>query len=87
MAKKMVHKKTWDEFRKTGLLWWINRTLHMFGWAICVELDDKTKKAKGSYPARCKFRGFVGASEKKGFIKVSKYLKKNIDKLYNESLE
>lgn len=27
----MVKKKTWQEFRKTGLLWFMNTILHAFG--------------------------------------------------------
>nr|WP_297935692.1 hypothetical protein [uncultured Lachnoclostridium sp.] len=26
----MVTKKTWQEFRDSGLLWWINMILHTF---------------------------------------------------------
>ena len=35
----MVKKKTWQEFRKTGLLWFMNTILHAFGWAIVVEVE------------------------------------------------
>ena len=28
--------RTWKEFLDNGLLWWINRGLHLFGWAIVV---------------------------------------------------
>ena len=54
----MVTRKDWEEFRSSGLLWFINRTLHLFGWAIVFDYDDKTKELKEVYPARCKFRGF-----------------------------
>jgi len=84
---KMVQRKTWEEFRKIGMLWWINRMLHMFGWAIVFDFDDKSGKVKEVYPARVKFRGFDEKTETEGFIKVSEYLKKNIDKVHQESLE
>ena len=52
----MVTEKSWEEFRDSGLLWFINTILHAFGWAIVVEMD------KGEiircYPARVKFRVF-----------------------------
>lgn len=35
----MINKKTWDEFRATGLLWLVNTILHVFGWAIVVDVD------------------------------------------------
>jgi hypothetical protein len=34
-----IQKATWKEFRRSGLLWWINRSLHLFGWAIAVEVE------------------------------------------------
>ena len=80
------NKKTWEEFRSTGLLWWINHILHTFGWAIVVELDDN-KQFLECYPARVNYRGFTSKSNAIGFEKVSKYMKENADILYQESLE
>tara|TARA_R110000851_G_scaffold208210_1_gene360573 strand:+ start:152 stop:391 length:240 start_codon:yes stop_codon:yes gene_type:complete len=61
----MIKKRTWAEFREIGLLWWINRLLHTFGWAICFDPDSGE-----CYPARCKFRGFDEKSEDEGFAKM-----------------
>ena len=48
---KMVNKKSWDEFRNNGLLWWINMILHTFGWAIVTEIDkNKILKHMQSIP-------------------------------------
>ena len=52
----MIDKKTWDEFRSTGLLLFVNTMLHIFGWAIVVKYDDDDSIT--AYPARVKFRGF-----------------------------
>lgn len=49
----MIERKSWEEFRNAGLLWWINMILHTFGWAITVELKDG--KIIDCYPARVKF--------------------------------
>ena len=84
----MLKQKSWNEFRKTGLLWFINRTLHLFGWAIVIDYEDVKKGIiKDVYPARCKFRGFAEKNETEGFIKVTKYLKQNINILEKETLE
>jgi hypothetical protein len=83
----MVNKKTWDEFRQAGLLWFINSILHTFGWAIVVDLDDATDKVTGVYPARVKFRGFGVHSTTEGFIKIHKYMLDNAKELYEESLK
>lgn len=83
----MVNKKTWEEFRESGLLWWINMMLHTFGWAICVEVNKETQEITAAYPARVKFRGFDKKSNSEGYIRVSQYLKNNIGELEAESKE
>ena len=85
-SNKMVTEKTWAEFRESGLLWWINMILHTFGWAICLEMSTEHEIAR-AYPARVKFRGFDPKLNDKGYIKVSDYLKENIDDLCKESKE
>lgn len=82
----MIEKKTWEEFREIKLLWFINSILHMFGWAICVDVDDNGR-VTGSYPARVKFRGFSEEINTEGYIKVTEYLKENVDELLKEAKE
>lgn len=53
----MVEKKGWKEFRDTGLLWFINSILHLFGWAIVIAINEDGE-ITDAYPARVKFRGF-----------------------------
>lgn len=81
----MITKKSWEEFKNCGMLWWINTILHMFGWAIVCEVNSKSQKVTDVYPARVKFRGFDNDSVTKGYINVSKYLKENIDELLQEA--
>ena len=76
-----MDKKTWEEFRSSGLLWFINSILHMFGWAIVIEKDNDKITA---YPARVSFRGFPEESNTNGYRKVTQYLKDNIDDLLKE---
>lgn len=79
----VVEKKSWEEFREIGLLWFINIRLHMFGWAICYEIDNE--KIINVYPARVKFRGFDNKTTSEGYEKVTEYLKENIDDLLMEA--
>jgi hypothetical protein len=81
----MITKKTWEEFRSSGLLWFINKTLHIFGWAIVVEIEND--QVKNCYPARVSFRGFTEDDETEGYQKVSKYLKDNINEIEEETRE
>jgi hypothetical protein len=82
--KQMVIKKTWKEFQDAKLLWWINRILHTFGWAI-VFVQEEDGSISDVYPARVRFRGFHEKSEEKGFIGLTEYLKNNIDELIEET--
>ena len=84
---KMVNKKSWEEFRGCGLLWWINMILHTFGWAIVVNIDDATGEIVEAYPARVRFRGFQEKHNTEGYIKLSNYLKENIKEIEAESRE
>lgn len=79
----MIERKTWEEFQNTGLLFYINQILHVFGWAIVVEMYNGA--FVNAYPARVKFRGFGQESIDKGYAKVTRYLKENIDELEKET--
>lgn len=80
----MVNKKTWKEFRDSGMLWWINMILHTFGWAIVINVEENGD-ITDCYPARVKFRGFDEKNNTEGYIKVSKYLMDNVADLKEES--
>jgi hypothetical protein len=82
----MVSKKTWQEFRETGLLWFINTTLHVFGWAICVNVDENGI-ATEAFPARVKFRGFDEERNTEGYVKITEYLAKEYQELLKEAKE
>ena len=79
----MIEKKSWEEFKNCGLLWFINTILHTFGWAICIEVDSN--EVVNVYPARVKFRGFSEESQTNGYIKLSEYMKENADVLLDEA--
>jgi hypothetical protein len=81
----MVNEKTWEEFKESGLLWWINMILHTFGWSIVFEYEGNT--IKRVYPARVKFRGFNEKHNTEGYQKVSEFMNKNSSELEKESKE
>ena len=81
----MLEKKTWEEFRNTGLLFFVNSFLHIFGWAICLDFEDGC--VTNVYPSRCKFRGFDNEVVSGSYIKLSEWMKDNADVLYRESLD
>ena len=72
----MTQEISWKEFKDSGMLWLVNRTLHLFGMVIILSLDVNTGNILRAYPARTKFRGFSEECEEKGFIAVSEYLVK-----------
>lgn len=70
---EMVTRISGQEFRSTGMLWFINSILHLFGFAIVW--DEETDEI---YPAICKFRGFSEEKNDEGYLKVTHYLADNI---------
>ena len=81
----MVNRISWKEFRDSGMLWWINMILHTFGLAIVFDMEND--EIKDVYPARVKFRGFGEKNNTEGYIKVSEYMNKNAEILFEESKE
>jgi hypothetical protein len=79
----MLKEESWQVFRKTGLLWWINRTLHLFGWAIVVDVSDSDEVLK-VYPARTNWRGFNQVAEDEGFRQLTSYIEENAAELKRE---
>lgn len=82
----MIDQKSWDDFKNIGLLWFVNRTLHVFGWSLVYEYNE-AGDLQIVYPARVQWRGFTEDVETQGFIKISEYLKENIEELVKESKE
>lgn len=81
----MIKRKTWKEFKSSGLLWWINMVLHTFGWAIVLEIVDG--EVEDVYPARVKYRGFDEKNNTVGYQKVSMFMKNESDQLLKESMD
>lgn len=71
-----------EEFRNSGLLWFVNSILHLFGMAIVIDIE-KNKM----YPARCKFRGFSEKSNTIGYTNLTKYMKENSEDLLKDCEE
>lgn len=82
----MITKKSWQEFRESGLLWWINMILHTFGWAIVVYVEEDGT-ISDAHPARVKYRGFAEEYNTEGYQKVSCHLKEIAEVLEQEAKE
>lgn len=74
-TRAKVEPRTWEEFRESGLLWWVNRALHLFGWALCFEYPTQLHGDLKVYPARVDFKGFAPEVEKAQFANLEKHLK------------
>lgn len=77
---------SWDEFAAAGLFWWVNRSLHLFGWALVREVDVLGKAIR-VYPARCRYRGFAEHEETSGFMALTAHLHDNVDDLVQHTKE
>ena len=69
-------RHSWGAFREAGMLWAINRVLHMFGWAIVVEVDDDSGETVGAYPVRTEWRGFPRDREDLGYQRTAEWMEK-----------
>lgn len=82
MNEDMVREVPIEDFRKTGLLWFVNQQLHLFGMCIAVEYENG--RAAKMFPARCRFRGFAEEVNDAGYLNVSRYLAENAEELMRE---
>lgn len=79
----MLEERPIDEFRQTGLLLLTNQFLHIFGWALTVEIDDFGNSIR-IYPAYCKFRGFNSDDVSKAYEQVTRHIEKRIPELLKD---
>lgn len=78
-----MDKATWKEFREAGLFWWINRSLHLFGWSLVYEADEKNN-ILNVYPARTNWRGFLSSTEEDGFVKLTNHINESMPQLLKD---
>lgn len=78
----MYKKISWNEFRDTGMLWFINRIIQVFGLSIMVSVDDDTGEVVSVFPVRTVARGFNEEVEDTGYLRVQKYLADNSANLF-----
>ena len=83
--ESMTKEVTLEEFRSTGLPMFINQILHIFGYAIGFDVDEKTKEPTRMIPLRVKFRGFSKDSINRNYEKLARYMKDNSEDLYKEA--
>jgi len=76
-SKVVTDYQNWQVFREAGLLWWINRQLHLFGWAISavVEKDGSISSVR---PIHCNWRGFPVEVETEGFKQLTLHLNEGL---------
>lgn len=70
--------EAWEAFRKSGLLWFVNRILHVFNWSIIVSYDDNDNVIR-AWPARTTWKGFSPDMEKAGYEMIEDFLKEEYE--------
>ena len=90
LDKSMISERSWEEFRESGLLLYINQILQPFGWSLVLsgnyDKNGKFKVSKG-YPAHTRYRGFTEKNIAESYRKISKYLAANAVQLDKEAEE
>lgn len=64
--------KAWESFKNAGLLWFINRTLHLFGYAIVYDYDNG--KLVSVTPQFVDYVGFSREAEERGYLSLRGYM-------------
>lgn len=84
MSNDTIRPISWSTFREAGMIWWVNRILHLFGFALVVVVDSNEEILE-VYPARTRFRGFSDDVEEEGFKQATRYLKQHAAELLDEA--
>lgn len=73
------HTPSWAAFADSGMLWWVNRVLHPFGWVLVFEWvgPEASGEPAKVYPARTTCRGFTPEVDDAGFAKFDASLEKD----------
>ena len=79
----MIEKMELNDFRNSGMLWYINQQLHLFGITLVISFDDNGNPTS-LYPARCKFRGFSNEVSEQGYLNLTKYMVDNCKDLLKD---
>jgi hypothetical protein len=74
-------RRSWEEFRETGLLYFINSFLHIFGWEITAYIDGEGKTVE-CCPTQTDFREINIDSAKLSYKKLARYMKDHSHKLW-----
>jgi len=77
MAEKLqpsYEKRTWEEFQKSRLLWWVNRSLRLFGWSIALE--SRGGVIVNAYPIKTNATAYPEDFEEQAFEELKSYIKK-----------
>lgn len=82
-----MNRKTWEEFRNTGLLLFVNQFLHIFGWSIVFAYDDGACEGEPTevFVARVTHRGFDGESQDVAYKSISAFMAENGKELKEEA--
>lgn len=68
-----------QQFRDSGLLWFINSILHTFG--VCIAYNPDTEQL---YPAITKYRGFDEKNSDLGYRRMTVYMNDNAEDLLKD---
>jgi hypothetical protein len=80
----MIERMTWEEFKDTGLLMFVNQFLHIFGLCLVSEYHEPGGEMVDFYPARTKYRGFTEDQAEKSYKKLYTYIQSNIQELWED---
>lgn len=82
--KPSVRRVSWEYMEESGLLWYINTLLSVFGVYIAIKRDKNGKRAK-AIPCRTIFRGFEDRINDEQVVKLTRYMATCASELLEEA--
>lgn len=77
--KDYVKEISIEQFRNSGLLWFVNSILHAFGVGIACDPDTQRL-----YPAITRYRGFNEKNNDLGYRRMTLYMNDNAEDLLKD---
>jgi hypothetical protein len=84
--KPSMRRVSWEFMEESGILWYINTMIAVYGVYIAIK-RDKNGKRPIAIPCRTSFRGFEDRINDEQIVKLSRYLATCASELLEEAEE
>ena len=73
IEKEVAWQVPWTFLEETGILWYINTVISVYGVCIVIKRDKNGKRPR-AVPIRTRFRGFADVVNDQEIVKLTRYI-------------